>query len=328
MKPLVSVVVPVYNVEAYVGECLASIEAQTYDNLEIVIIDDGATDGSHVVCEAFAAKSEHSVLLLTQQNAGLSAARNAGIRNCAGDYIVFVDSDDVLSPLYVEALVSAVIESGCAMATIRRVDGFLDGREPILEEDPEHARCYSVLSEAEYQKDLLYQHAFNGAPWRIFRRDFIDERYFPVGLYYEDLATTYKYVHGKGDVAVLESETLYGYRFRKGSIIRSGFSQRKVDSAVTVTDELVCNIHEWYPSLDAAAASRQFSVCRLVYATLGKGHEDAHAELWKRIVSTRRIVLADPEARKREKAAAAAACFGQGAFTAFCGVYNLYKRRH
>lgn len=328
MRPLVSVIVPVYNVEAYVGECLESIEEQTYDNLEVVIVNDGAADGSLAVCEAFAAKTERSVLLITQQNAGLSAARNTGIRNSSGDYLVFVDSDDLLSPLYVEALVGALADSGCAMATIRRVDGFLDGHEPMLEESPRHARGYKVLEEVEYQKLLLYQQAFNGAPWRIFKRELIDDRYFPVGLYYEDLATTYKYVHGKGNVAVLTSESLYGYRFRKGSIIRSGFSDRKVESAMAVTDELVRNIHNWYPTLDAAAASRQFSVCRLVYATLGNGHEGARAVLWERIAATRRTVLFDPEARKRERAAAAAACLGQGAFRAFCGAYNLYKRGH
>lgn len=328
MSPLVSIVVPVYNVERYVGECLDSIDAQTYDNVEIIIVDDGSTDGSREVCEIFATKTSRTVKIIGQDNAGLSAARNTGIDSCDGDYIMFVDSDDVLSSLYVEALVSAVIKSGCAMATIRRVDGFLDGHRPVLENNPARAQRFSVLGEERYQKDLLYQHAFNGAPWRIFRRDYIDDRYFPVGLYYEDLATTYKYVHGKGDVAVLESETLYGYRFRKGSIIRSGFSERKVESAVFVTDELVRNIHEWYPSLDAAAASRQFSVCRLVYATLGKGHEDARAELWGRIAATRHVVLADPEARKRERAAAVAACLGRGAFGAFCGAYRLYKARH
>lgn len=328
MSPLVSVIVPVYNVEAYVEKCLDSIEAQTYGNIEIIIVDDGSTDGSRAICKGFVARTGRDVKILTQENAGLSAARNTGIRNCAGDYLVFVDSDDVLSPLYVESLLGVVFDSGCAMATIRRVDGFLDGHEPVLEDDPERARRYAVLGEVEYQKELLYQHAFNGAPWRIFKRELIDDGYFPVGLYYEDLATTYKYVHGKGDVAVLESETLYGYRFRKGSIIRSGFSEQKVESAVIVTDELARNIHDWYPQLDAAAASRQFSVCRLVYATLGSGHEDARAELWKRIAAARRIVLGDPEARKREKAAAIAACLGQGAFKAFCGAYRLYKARH
>lgn len=328
MSPFVSVIVPVYNVEAYVEECLDSIEAQTYENIEIVIVDDGSVDGSRAICEGFAARTSHAVKMISQENMGLSAARNTGICNCAGDYIVFVDSDDVLSPLYVESLLGVVLDSGCAMATIRRVDGFLDGHEPVLEDDSDRARCYKVVGEAEYQKELLYQHAFNGAPWRIFKRDLVDGDYFPVGLFYEDLATTYKYVHGKGDVAVLESETLYGYRFRKGSIIRSGFSERKVDSAIEVTDELVRNIHEWYPSLDVAAASRQFSVCRLVYATLGNGHDEARDELWKRITATRRIVLGDPEARKREKAAAVAACLGQGAFEVFCCLYNLYKTRH
>ena len=310
------------------GSASDSIDAQTYGNIEIIIVDDGSTDGSHAVCEDFAVRTARIVKILSQENAGLSAARNAGIRSCAGDYIVFVDSDDVLSHLYVEALVSAAIDSGCAMATIRRVKGFLDGHEPVLECDPERGRRYVVLGEVEYQKELLYQHAFNGTPWRIFKRGLIDDSYFPVGLYYEDLATTYKYVHRKGDVAVLESETLYGYRFRKGSIIRSGFSERKVDSAVAVTDELVRNIHEWYPSLDAAAASRQFSVCRLVYATLGSGHDDARARLWARIAAARRIVVDDPEARKREKAAAIAASLGQGSFGVFCRLYNLYKARY
>ncbi len=328
MSPLVSVVVPVYNVEPYVKECLDSIDAQTYKNIEIVIVDDGSTDNSKTVCDEFARNSTRSVKVLAQKNSGLSAARNSGIRNCVGDFIVFVDSDDVLSRLYVEALVSAVLESGCAMATIRRVDGFLDGNRPVLEEDSKRARRFAILDEVEYQKDLLYQHAFNGAQWRIFRRSLICDDYFPLGLYYEDLATTYKYVHGKGDVAVLESETLYGYRFRRGSIIRSGFSENKVKSAIVISDDLIRNIHDWYPSLDKAAASRQFSVCRLVYATLGKGHEEARTELWKRITNTRFVVLSDPEARKREKAAAIVSCLGQRPFRVFCDVYNLYKRSH
>lgn len=328
MNPLVSVVVPVYNVEPYVKVCLDSIDAQTYENVEIVIVDDGSTDNSRAVCDEFAQNSTRSVKVLVQKNSGLSAARNSGIRNCAGDFIVFVDSDDVLSRLYVEALVSVVLESGCAMATIRRADGFLDGHRPVLEEDPKRARRYVILDEVEYQKELLYQHAFNGAPWRIFRRSLIGDEYFPLGLYYEDLATTYKYVHGKGDVAVLESETLYGYRFRKGSIIRSGFSENKVKSAIVITDDLTRNIHDWYPSLDKAAASRQFSVCRLVYATLGKGHDDVRAELWKRIANTRLVVIGDTEARKREKAAAIVSCLGQTPFRVFCDIYNLYKRSH
>ncbi|WP_080803518.1 glycosyltransferase family 2 protein [Arabiibacter massiliensis] len=328
MNSLVSAVVPVFNVEKYVGACLDSLEAQTYDNIEIVIVDDGSSDGSHAICEAFAARSRHSVRLLKQGNSGLSAARNTGIRNCSGDLVVFVDSDDLVSPLYIDALVFALRDSGCAMATIRRVDGFLDGQNPVLEKNYETACLYDVLSEEEYQKELLYQHAFNGAQWRIFARDMIGDDFFPVGLLYEDLATTYKYVHGKGDVAVLRCETLYGYRFRRGSIIRSGFSERKVESAVAVTDELVRNIREWYPALDNAAKSRCFSVCRLVFATLGGGHEEARRELWPRIVATRATVLCDSEARKRERLAALAACLGSRLFGAFCQVYNLYKAKH
>lgn len=328
MNPLVSVIVPVFNVEKYVGACLDSLEAQTYGRFEIVIVDDGSSDGSHAICEAFAAKSRHSVRLLKQGNSGLSAARNTGIKNCSGDLVVFVDSDDLVSPLYIDALVFALRDSGCAMATIRRVEGFLDGQNPVLEKNCKTAHLYDVLSEEEYQKELLYQRAFNGAPWRIFARDMISDDFFPVGLLYEDLATTYKYVHGKGDVAVLRCETLYGYRFRRGSIVRSGFSKRKVDSAIAVTDELVGNIHEWYPALDNAAKSRCFSVCRLVFATLGAGHKEARCELWRRIVATRATVLCDPEARKRERLAALAACLGTRAFEVFCRAYNLYKVKH
>lgn len=105
MSILVSIIVPVYNVRKYLDKSLASIIGQTYENTEIILVNDGSTDGSDIICERFAEKHRDIVRYISQQNAGLSAARNAGLDIAQGDYITFVDSDDTIEPDLVESLV-------------------------------------------------------------------------------------------------------------------------------------------------------------------------------------------------------------------------------
>ena len=102
MNPLVSVIIPVYNVESYVSECIESVIAQTYSNIEIVVVNDGSTDGSGFSCDQYAC-SDSRVVVVHKENEGLSAARNAGIAVCRGDFVAFVDGDDFVSPVFIDA---------------------------------------------------------------------------------------------------------------------------------------------------------------------------------------------------------------------------------
>ena len=100
---LVSIIVPVYQVKEYVGECVESLRAQTYTNLEILLVDDGSTDGSGEICDEYV-RSDNRIRVIHQKNRGLSAARNTGLDQAAGEYVAFVDSDDVVLPDFIETL--------------------------------------------------------------------------------------------------------------------------------------------------------------------------------------------------------------------------------
>ena len=114
-KPLISVIVPVYNVEKYVGRCITSNINQSYTNLEIIVVNDGSTDNSLSVCESYAAK-DNRIKLITQENRGLSGARNTGLRHYTGEYVTFVDSDDWIHRNMVEYLYNALIRHKSEMS--------------------------------------------------------------------------------------------------------------------------------------------------------------------------------------------------------------------
>ena len=105
-KPLVSVIVPVYNIEKYVDACISSITDQTYKNIEIIIVDDGSVDDSGRLSDEWE-KRDHRIKVIHQENKGLSAARNVAMRICTGEYLIFVDGDDVISNDMIESLYQA-----------------------------------------------------------------------------------------------------------------------------------------------------------------------------------------------------------------------------
>ena len=109
MEPLISVIVPVYKVEQYLGRCVESLLAQTYKNVEIILVDDGSPDSCPAMCDEYAAKYE-KIQVIHQENKGLSGARNTGIDHAKGDFLAFVDSDDLWSPHFLESLYKALKE--------------------------------------------------------------------------------------------------------------------------------------------------------------------------------------------------------------------------
>lgn len=323
--PLVSVIVPVYKVEAYLPQCVDSLLAQTYGNIEIVLVDDGSPDRCGEICDAYAARDSR-VHALRKENGGLSDARNFGLRHASGELISFVDSDDFVSPVFIETLYYAMKKCGTRISAVPGGHDFRDGDDVSLVEDISAVAPFvqAPLRPSAAIRLMLYQAMATGAPWRLYERSVLGEDPFPVGLLYEDLATTYRFVHRAGDVAVVNSRDLYAYRLRDTSIIRQAYSANKAHSALVIADQLYHDICEWYPELTAAAASRCFSVCRMVFAQVPMGAtvnpeiKRDRDELWKVIKRYRTIVLHDQGARKRERLAAAVACLGESAFTVFC----------
>ena len=217
---LVSVIVPVYNVEPYLREALDSVVNQTYKDLEIIIVDDGSTDGSADICEEYA-DSDPRIKLIHQSNKGLSGARNTGLDNATGDFVAFVDSDDSISPSFVETLVSALISSDSSIAICRcsviYASGSMNG---VAASSVFPTISNGIYERADAIRLLIEEKMSFNACNKLFKRELFSGVRFPEGHVYEDAFPCVK-LFDKAERVVLVDESLYNYWRRTGSITAS-----------------------------------------------------------------------------------------------------------
>ena len=222
--PLVSVVVPAYNVAEYVRHCLQSLEDQDYERLEIVVVDDGSTDGTGEIIEELAGASQSRIRHSHQPNAGLSGARNSGLARCEGQLVVFVDGDDVVAPCFVSALVQAMLVTGADVASC----GFqtlAPGARPTW---PSRASRVRVVGQPLALTDTMYDREPGARAWaKMARRELWAAHPFPDRLLYEDLAVVPGLIADANKVAVIP-EALYGFAVRPGSITRMAVRSKNV----------------------------------------------------------------------------------------------------
>lgn len=326
-QPLVSIIVPVYNVKQYLRECFSSLAAQTYRAIEVLLVDDGSTDGSGKLCDELAASDGH-VRVLHKQNGGLSDARNYGVEHCAGEYVCFVDSDDYVSPVFVESLVSAMRETGCPMAAYPFATPFEDGERLAVCETMEDLRGRgdaAPLSSKAYIDRLLYHTCDTGAYCRIYTVECLRAHSFPVGVLFEDAATVYRMVHDQGDVALLPDAPLYAYRQRSGSIIHSGADARMVDSAIEIGRQVESDMRMWYPDSWLSACSCGFSINRVALMRTTFDQRDYRDRLWAEMRRYRAGLLRDGGAKPVKRVAATLSCLGMGPFMAFSRAFDRAK---
>ena len=223
---LISVIVPVYRVEKYLERCVKSILSQTYKNLEVILVDDGSPDQCPAICDACAEKDAR-VKVIHQENKGLSGARNAGIDAASGEYLAFVDSDDYVSPHFIEELYQLLQDTGCAIGQCRFSYVKGDG----LVEEGDSAFCIyrgESLMEQLYgpeEKATCFVVAWN----KLYRAELFKETgiRYPEGRIHEDEATTYRLFHEAKKLAFLD-RALYGYYTENGGSITSVFSAKRL----------------------------------------------------------------------------------------------------
>ncbi len=227
MSDLISIVVPSYNVEDFIDKCVDSICHQDYENIEIILVDDGATDGTGAKCDEWTGRDSR-VQVIHQENQGLSGARNAGIRAAKGKYIAFIDSDDMIAPDYVSTLHDCIIENGARMAQglsknffkEEDIAGFVsrDDRRVISGYD----MCKTLMSE--------YRMGWGIVMTKMFEKSLFDELEFPLGHIHEDEYLVYKLYWNSGKVALTDKIVYYYRSKRKGSITHSGYSLKRLDA--------------------------------------------------------------------------------------------------
>ena len=257
VRPLISVVVPVYKVEAFLDRCVESIRAQSYSRLEIVLVDDGSPDRCPALCDAWAARDER-IRVLHKENGGLSDARNRGMELVTGDYVLFVDSDDYLAPDAVEYLLS-LLESGetdLAVGGYRIVHGsdeVFSGQtegEP-LRFSPEEA-CLALMG-YHYTMPLV-------TAWgKLIPAEIVRANPFPKGRLHEDEATTFRYYDQCRGV-VLGGREIYAYYQNPGSITHTPTERNRRDALLAFEEQVAYFGERGEERLRLGAADRLLNV--------------------------------------------------------------------
>lgn len=217
---LISVIIPVYNVERYLNQCIDSVVSQTYHNLEIILVDDGSSDNSGEICDKYAAK-DNRIVVIHKTNGGLSDARNAGIKIAKGKYIGFVDSDDWIDSEMYDQLMTSISNSNSDIAICGLYREYLNktAYNEILD-------CGSFSSQVALGKLIDNTDIHDHACTKLFKTELWNNIEFPVGKYYEDILTTYKLFAKAKKVSAIKN-CLYHYRQRQGSIVRNGFNDTR-----------------------------------------------------------------------------------------------------
>jgi len=251
MKPFISVIVPVYRVEQYLKKCVYSLLAQTYDNYEILLIDDGSDDNCPRMCDQYG-KMDDRVKVFHKKNGGLSDARNYGIQRMQGTHAVFVDSDDYVTNTYLADLAKLVEEYNADIAIIKAIAVNEEGN--ILEFSKSSGKI-EKLSVAEALKRMLYRQGFGVAAWgKIYSKEIIKKYPYPIGIYYEDLATTYKMISNSGLIVYWDKINYY-YVQRSGSIIHRKPSEKEL-AGIDLAEEIIRYMECSYPEVVSAAICR------------------------------------------------------------------------
>lgn len=237
---LISVIVPVYKVEAYLDRCVQSIVNQTYRNLEIILVDDGSPDRCGVMCDAWAEKDSR-VRVIHQTNAGSSAARNAALDAACGERIAFVDSDDYIAPDMFEYL-SDLLTQGADIAECGHVDTFDDNA--VFGGSDDH-RDYTVY---EAMEEHIRDRVFRQLIWnKLYRREVVGDIRFPVGKKIDDEFFTYQ-VLGRAKKLVRSEKICYAYRQQVSSVMHSMSPQKRLQ-AVEAKQQRHAYIAERFPDL-------------------------------------------------------------------------------
>ncbi len=237
MSEKISVIVPIYNAEKTLGHCIESILAQSYENLEVVLVNDGSTDGSLAVCKKFA-NLDNRIVVVDKKKTGVSAARNSGLKLAAGEFVQFVDADDTLKSNMTENLVASMLESNSDVV-ICGYDRICCKR--IETKSPETFFTDSILRFKSTFMDL-YKSAFFNAPWnKLYRRNKIKTLFNENLSMGEDLLFNLSYFSGCEKISVV-SDSLYNYTVPSSNSLAGKYDDSLLNTQIMLNKK----VHEFF----------------------------------------------------------------------------------
>ena len=259
-NPLVSVIIPVFNVEKYLRDCLSTVVNQTYNNIEIIVIDDGSIDESRAICELFV-ETDSRMRLISKPNGGQASARNVAINISRGEFLFFVDSDDLLANNCIERSLQILLENDAdyVQGEYKRFwkENDLHKVKDIKRIDLRRFDAESAIEAFCYQK-FLYP-----APWcKLIKREIWGDILFREGIGYEDYDVAFR-VLGRARKIVCTNEVLYFYRIHNESAQHEEYSLKKRDR-IEISNILMQYVQKHFPRVIEAAKVR-YQLARLQY---------------------------------------------------------------
>lgn len=241
---LISIIVPVYNVEKYLTRCVDSLVNQTYQNIEIILVDDGSTDRCGEICDEYA-KKDSRIVVVHKPNGGLSDARNKGLDIAKGDYIMFVDSDDWIEKdtcttiaSLVEGLDVDIVSFGIQLVDDKKIQEIqkTDFAKIISSKEAVFAMIY------KQKKQGLLNYVCN----KVFRKELFNNIRFPVGMLFEDQDVTYKLMHKANTIYVCD-KVFYNYYQRNGSIMSGFYAPKALRDRIDIWIKRYDFMCKYYP---------------------------------------------------------------------------------
>lgn len=263
-SPLVSVIIPVYNVEEYLRECVNSVINQSYRNLEIWLVDDGSQDASGKICDEYKEKDER-IRVIHKENGGLSSARNSAIDLMNGEYVVFIDSDDFIANDFIETYVDYMNRFD--------VDIVMGTWYPFYGEIKDQTKYILYDNKPELYKKIdaikmmfLDRKLYHDAAGPMYKSFLFKNIRFPIGVLYEDLATTFYVVSGASNILYVNDQRQF-YRIRPGSIMNA--TVKKDDMVILkILPKVVGDMVALYPEVEKEANRKLIVVCLKFYSRI------------------------------------------------------------
>lgn len=298
-EELISVIVPIYRVEQYLRKCIDSILNQTYNNIEIILVDDGSPDNCGKICDEYA-KRDSRIRVIHKENGGLSDARNTGIDACKGNYITFVDSDDYIENDYVETLYYLLKKYNTEIAIC---DCRIIKDNKKKKEKNNKISEYCITSKDSISKMLYSDFYFITANAKIYNKELFKDIKFPKGKVFEDVGTTYKLILKCKNIAC-SNKKIYNYLIRKGSITTEEFKNKQLD-LISITEKMCDEILKIYPEMTDATLRRKIyaNISTLNRILLSKKEIKETKEIIKYIRQNGKKVIKDKNVCYRDKIA-------------------------
>lgn len=322
-RPLISVIIPVYNMEKYLDECMESALNQTYRNTEIFLVDDGSSDRCPEMCDAYE-KADSRVRVIHKKNGGQGSARNMALDRVTGSYVAFLDSDDFWDLDDLEYLYDALTRNDADISSCNY---------RFVKEDGSIWKTRSagggekVYSGVDAMKDALYSKSFGVGPCaKLYRASLWDGVRFPEDRLFEDLAITYRVYHKADRVSFSDAPKL-SYRMRPDSATNGSFNRNKI-SILDTADDILRYCRENCPEAVPAAESRQLASACHLYFQIPQNQLREQADVAERcekiIRACRRRVMLDKDSRRKTRIGAALSYLG---FPLERKIYQLAPKR-